>query len=200
MDRVAPITVAVEGSTDEFVIRRLLSHVGLQHYQVIGKNGKHDILAKLPQYNRAAQHWPWLVCVDLDHDAECALQFISEYLPDPSPNMYFRVAVRAIESWLLADRNGIAGYLGIAAANVPLGPDDLSNPKEVLINLARRSTRKALRDDIVPRVGSGARVGPGYISRIAEFVTGAANRWRPEVAAATSPSLNKCINILNALG
>ena len=44
------------------------------------------------------------------------------------------------------------------------------DPKTTLINLARRSRRRAIREGIVPREGSGGRVGSGYPGRLIEFV------------------------------
>lgn len=196
MEQANFISVVVEGTTDEIVFTRIFHYVGIDHYRVMGKNGKEDILKKLSNYNHAAQHSNWLVCVDLDNSAECAPEFVADKLPIPAENMIFRVAVRSIESWLLADHTRFAAYLRIADANIPRQPDTLLNPKVSLINLVRRSHRTQLREDIVPRDGSGAQVGPGYVSRIGEF---AIDQWRPEIAAENSPSLRKCIDALLTL-
>jgi hypothetical protein len=56
------------------------------------------------------------------------------------------------------------------------------------------------REDIVPRQGSGSRVGPGYAGRLIEFVMTAEHRWRPGIAAQRSDSLWRCIEALQALG
>lgn len=69
-------------------------------------------------------------------------------------------------------------------------------PKQALVNLARTSRRRAIRDDMVPREGSGRAVGPGYTSRIIEFVS---NHWRPEQAAHVSDSLRRAIARLEIL-
>ena len=37
-----------------------------------GKKGKDGLLRNLDGYNRAARFSPWVVLVDLDHDADCA--------------------------------------------------------------------------------------------------------------------------------
>jgi len=195
--RASPVSVLVEGITDEVVVRRLLAYVGLPCGIVYGKQGKSYVLRQLMAYNRAAQFAPWLVVVDLDQDAECAPAFVRETLPSPSQGMQLRIAVRAIESWLLADRERIAAYLGIPIVRIPANPDVEPDPKEVLIDLARQSRRRALREDIVPRAESGARVGPGYVGRIIEFLTGSAQPWRPEVAAQHSDSLRRCVEALH---
>jgi hypothetical protein len=109
------------------------------------------------------------------------------------------VAVRAVEAWLLADAERLAAFLGIRAALIPRDPDAEHDPKTTLVNLARRSRRRAIREDIVPREGSGGRVGPGYVGRLIEFVTAAENGWRPGVAAGRSDSLRRCLEALQVL-
>lgn len=113
--------------------------------------------------------------------------------------MVFRVAVRAIEAWLLADRERIAAYLGVSLHSVPALPDALADPKQALVNLARKSRRRAIRDELVPREGSGRQVGPAYSSRLQDFVLHPADGWRPEVAAGNSDSLARCIRAIERL-
>jgi len=194
-----PVNVLVEGVTDEAVARRLLEAVGLACGNVYGKHGKGALLERLPNYNRAARFAPWLVLVDLDHDADCAPPFVRNVLPEPAAGMRLRVAVQAVEAWLLADAERLAAFLGVRAALVPPDPDAEHDPKTTLINLARRSRRQAIREDIVPREGSGGRVGPGYAGRLIEFVMDADRRWRPGVAARRSDSLRRCVETLETL-
>jgi hypothetical protein len=113
--------------------------------------------------------------------------------------MCFRIAVRAIEAWLLADRERLATLLGVATNLLPGNPDEVGNPKTALVDLARRSRRRAIRDELVPRAGSGRAVGPLYTSRMIEFVEDTAAGWRPEQAARQSDSLARCITRLRAL-
>jgi hypothetical protein len=62
-----------------------------------------------------------------------------------------------------------------------------------VVDLARRSRRRAIRDDFVPREGSGRRIGPLYTSRMIEFVEDMTAGWRPDEAARLSPSLARCL-------
>ncbi|MEO8972654.1 MAG: hypothetical protein ABI406_13775 [Ktedonobacteraceae bacterium] len=71
-----------------------------------------------------------------------------------------------------------------------------ANPKEKLVNIVRRSTTNGVRNDFVPRQGSGAHVGPRYVKLLNEFTE---KYWRPEVAAKRSGSLNRCIDALSAV-
>jgi len=194
-----PVNVLVEGITDEAVVRRVLEYVGLTCGTVYGKGGKGAMLERLTNYNQAARFAPWLVVVDLNHDAECAPAFTRSVLPNPASGMRFRVAVRAIETWLLADAKRLAAFLGIPVARVPLNQDAEPDPKTTLINLARRSSRRTIREDIVPREGSGSRVGAGYPGRLIEFVMAAKRPWRPEVAIRYSDSLRRCVQALQTL-
>jgi len=193
------IYVAVEGFTDEIVVRRILKYVNLRCDLVRGKNGKSSLLKQLDKFNQAAQYNNWLIVLDLDQDAECAPTYVQTVLPNPSLGMLLRIAVREIEAWLLADRESLAAYLGISRDIIPINPDLENDPKLTLINLARRSRKAQLREDIVPRQNSGARIGVGYPSRIQEFVEFSKNQWRPEIAETNSDSLRRTIKALQKL-
>ena len=112
------VNILVEGRTDEPVAKRLLGHVGLEAGTVYGKRGKPHLLERLPNYNKAADHLPWFVIVDLDMDTSCPPEAIATWLPNPSSAMRFRVAVRAIEAWLMADRENMAKFLGVARSAI----------------------------------------------------------------------------------
>jgi len=196
---VPPINVLVEGIMDEVVVRRLLEYVGLTCGIVYGKSGKGYVLRRLPRYNQAARFAPWLVVVDLNRDAECGPALVRSVLPHPASGMQFRVAVHATEAWLLADAERLAAFLGIPVARIPPNPDAEPDPKTTLINLARRSRRRAIREDIVPREGSGGRAGPGYPGRLIEFAMATEHMWRPEVAIQHSDSLCRCLKALETL-
>lgn len=192
------ITGAVEGDLDEALLRRIATHAGCCLEIVHGREGKPSLLQRLIGYNNAARFSPWVVLVDLDRDCDCVPLCLHQWLPRPSRHMCFRVAVRAIEAWLLADRERMAHWLGIAEANFPNDPDSLDNPKQQLINLARRSRRR-IRNDLVPRDGSGRAVGPLYNARIVEFIENQHSGWRPDHALRHSDSLARCIKHLHRL-
>jgi hypothetical protein len=187
---MAIYTLAVEGDADVSVVRRILEHVGTEAGVVHGLRGKYLIDASIGGYNHAARHSHWLVVRDLNGDAPCASALRAALLPAPAPGMCFRIAVRAMEAWLLADAERIAQFLGISAGLVSRDPDNLANPKRELINLARRARSRAIREDLVPPPHSTAQVGPGYTGRISAF---AAEAWRPATAARSSSSLARCI-------
>ena len=93
----------------------------------------------------------------------------------------------------------IAAFLGVRAALIPRNPDAEDDPKAALVNLARRSRWRMVREDMVPREGSGGRVGPVYAGRLIEFVAAGERSWRPDVAARRSDSLRRCVEALRTL-
>jgi hypothetical protein len=190
------VNVVVEGIIDEYVAKRLLNHVDLEVGTVYGRKGKTYLLQHLHNYNQAAHFTPWFVVVDLDQDAECPPQAVDQWLANPAKGMRFRVAVQAIEAWLMADRENMARFLGVAVSklqhNINLDP----NPKQTLINIARTSRIRNIREDLVPRQLSGARVGPLYVSRLTQFVE---ESWRPDLAENECDSLRRCIYALSTL-
>lgn len=70
------------------------------------------------------------------------------------------------------------------------------DPKQTLINIARTSRSRSIREDIVPRQESKAKVGPLYVARLSEFTE---NHWQPDEAANRSESLRRCIKALSTL-
>lgn len=89
-----PITLAVEGPTDEAVARRLLAEAGIEAGPVYLRNGKHFLDSRLDACNSAARISRWLVLRDLDDDAPCAPALTASLLPRPSPGLRLQIAVQ----------------------------------------------------------------------------------------------------------
>ena len=190
---VSVISAAVEGTLDEAIVRRLIEHAGSQAGTVYGKNGKPFLKERIGGYNNAARHAPWIVLVDLDSERDCAPPLREAWLSHPAPQMCFRVAVRAVEAWLMADAERLAAFIGVAGRRIPADPEREEHPKQAMVNLARSSRRRDVRQDMVPRDGSGRTVGPAYTSRLVEYAT---DRWRPDVAARRAESLRRAVACL----
>ena len=189
------VRVATEGDLDYAVARRLLGDVGLEWDRVAPARGRESLLNKLAGYNRAAAHEHWLVLIDLDRD-QCAPTLLREWIPAPADGMVVRVAVREIESWLLADR-GIARRLRVPASALPRLPDDIEAPKRFLVDLVRAQCKtKMVRNRILPGPRSTS-VGPRYSGFLGEFVE---SKWEPRRAAERSPSLGRAIGAVERLG
>jgi hypothetical protein len=96
----------------------------------------------------------------------------------------------------MADVESLASFLVVSSSKLKRHTEFDPNPKEALLDVARTSRNKSIREDIVPRQGSGAKVGPLYVARITEF----AERYlRPDIAAENSESLRRCIRTLSTL-
>jgi hypothetical protein len=186
----------VEGIVDEAVARTLIIFAGASAGPVYGKQGKPFLQQRIAGYNAAARHTPWIILLDLDRDYDCAPLLRASWMPQVSPHLCFRVAVRAVETWLLADADRIAAFLGVGGRRVPADPEALEDPKSSMVALARSSRRKDIREDMVPRDQSGRQVGPAYASRLIEF---ASSWWRPQVAVQRSDSLRRAIDCLRRL-
>lgn len=108
-----PIQLAVEDDLSEAVLRKILSTSG-RPYAVgtcyLGR-GFGYLRKTIHGFNNAAKGTPYLVLTDLDQ-AECPPNLIGAWLQVPiHANLVFRVAVREVEAWLLADRAGLARFL-----------------------------------------------------------------------------------------
>jgi len=190
------VSGAVEGIVDEAVLRRLLQELDATPGPIHIAGGKSRLRDRISGYNQAARHQPWVVLVDLNHEAVCAPELRVSWFPAVNEFMCFRVAVRETEAWLLADQQRIAQFLDVSVRRIPSLPDELDDPKAAVVDLARRSGRRDIREDMVPRPRSRRSEGPAYASRLIEF---AQQLWRPTVAESRSDSLRRCRQALLGL-
>ncbi|MCJ7631139.1 hypothetical protein MUP77_01875 [Candidatus Bathyarchaeota archaeon] len=157
-------------------------------------NGKGWIKSRIRGLNNAAIGMPYLVLVDLNTSYRCAPELINNWISKgKNTNLLLRVAVTEVESWILASGDVFCKYLGVRSGSIPKLVDHIPNPKEFLISLAKKTRKKNLRIDIVPRDASTAKIGPDYNGRLIRFVT---DIWDPYQAAENSGSLKKTIHKL----
>jgi hypothetical protein len=190
------VNIVVEDILSEAVLRitisKYLANIEINH--CYGKSGYGYIKRNLSGFNNAAKGTPFIVLADLEE--ECAPLQISAWLQRPiHHNLLCRIAVREVEAWLLADRKGLARFLGINEYVISKEPDKINDPKRHLIDLARKSQKRVLREAIVPRLGSSAKVGPNYNGKLVNFVD---DYWNVTEAARNSESLRRAINAIKA--
>lgn len=173
----------------------MVSASGREIEQIYNTRGKGNLVRRVAGFNAAANHAPWVVLIDLDR-TPCAPALVRDLLPAIARQMRLRVAERAIESWILGDAESLAAFMSVQPGHVPADPDALTDPKGALVDLARRSRRRAIREDMVPRQGSGRAVGRAYEARLIEFVTRPEGGWRAAVAAERSESLHRCLRAI----
>jgi hypothetical protein len=193
---IGPFNVATEGYPDEVVAQSILRTLGFDVGNYYNCKGKSILDAKLHGYNAGARYWPWFVLRDMDHDADCAPDLLAALLPNPGRHMVFRIAVREIEAWLLADRGSFSHFFRVDRNRIPTQPDLLDDPKSTVLEIIQHSRSRAIRDAMLPRKNSGVTEGPGYAIQIAQFASGP---WQPRVAAVSSDSLNRCLRRLDSL-
>jgi hypothetical protein len=58
----------------------------------------------------------------------------------------------------------------ISVDNFPHKMDEIPDPKQFLIAKAKKSRKRNLKKDIVPRAGSTAKIGPNYNACLSNFI------------------------------
>lgn len=197
MSSPIPLVLAVEDLLQEEILRRMLQQIERPFFPgpCYMRGGFGYLKKKVAGFNEAAKGTPFLVLTDLDLDkGPCASDLMASWLAGPRhPNLIFRVAVHAVESWILADRVAFSRFLGVGADLIPSHLDEVDRPRKLLLELARRSRRRALREAIVPRPTSTAPFGPGYNGVLAEFLR---SSWRLAEARSHSHSLDRAARAL----
>jgi hypothetical protein len=191
------ITLAVEDPLSEAVLRTILRQSGRPYHvqSCIGLSGFGYLRKNIRELNHAARKLPILVLTDLDR-AECAPILRREWLNvSPHQNLMFRVAVREVESWIMAHRTEFAAFLGIRTDLIPTNPDGLNDPKRTLLDLTAKSRKRELREAMIPAPKSTAKVGPDYNGRLGEFVI---MNWDVREAAKNSLSIRKALRAITS--
>ena len=187
------VKAAVEGKLDDAIVRRLVANAGAEIVNVYRADGRANLISRIRGYAAAARYDRWLVLCDLDRD-ECAPKFVASAVQNPPALFCFRVAVRSVESWLLADP-GLAAHMEISLALLPHEPDSEPHPKQTLIRLAQRSRNRDIR------LGVGGDRGTSdapslYNSFLSDFVE---SDWDPAQAAGRSDSLRRAMEAVSRL-
>lgn len=189
------ITIATEDELSEAVGLRLVADI-LPRFEVtnmLRRGGNGYLKRKCLDFNRMALRHPVFLMTDLD-DTQCASALINSWFGQvpKNANLIFRVAVREVESWLLADHQGMATLLERGANNITLNPDHLPDPKQYLLRCAKRAPRD-VKNDLIRSKGALASQGLGYNSRLCSFVR---EIWAPEQASQRSDSLRRAVERL----
>jgi len=191
------INIAVEDKLSEAVFRSLIEkyRTDLSIKTCYCQGGSGYLKKKIRAFNQAARVIPFFVLTDLDRTV-CPPELIHKWLVyEKHPHLLLRVAVKEVESWLLADRENLSRFLSVSTARVPLDAEKIENPKEFLISLAHHSRKRTIRDGIVPRHGSTAFYGPDYNNLLINFVV---KDWDIETASGNSDSLARAITAIKS--
>lgn len=184
------VSLVVEDELQEVTLRKILSEIRKDLYvaNVFGKRGNLYIKDKIESFNRAAKYQPYIILTDLDQK-DCPLALINQWINFTlSENLLFRVVVKEIESWIMADRTNFSSYLGVSEATLVRDIESISDPKRHLCYLAGKSRKRDIRKGLMP-VGS-AKQGPFHNMLLTEFIM---NQWSIDNAKLHSPSLAKAV-------
>ena len=185
--------VIVEGTTDEPVINALMRAAGWADHEFLvwSVNGKGAIDRDLKNYWEAARVHPYVVFRDLDRDGGgCPVTLRAELVertPGESPDLLIRIVDQCIESWILADRQGVAEFCNRSAASIELPP---SHHKPYLLSLMKDVK------DAVEEKGRELDFGPAYKEHLQNLMN---HYWSIERAAAESDSLRRALKRLTDL-
>lgn len=197
------VHLLLEGFLEEPVAAKLVGYCGHQVGNIFGRKGAHYIHTRARNFIHLtkAGNAMFVLTDFMDSGCDCPVEACRKHFlaGDERDNKLFvcRFAVNELESWLMADREAIAAFLGISPTKIPRNPDSEIDPKRKLVNLARTSHKTKVQDLIVPSKGHGGPVGPGYRLSMTEFVN---KHWSPKRASRISPSLARCIRRLRELG
>jgi hypothetical protein len=187
------LIIAVEDELSGAVMSKLVACSGRNFTinRVFNARGNVRLREGMAKFRAASRVLPHIVLTDLDR-CPCPLELINNWsarqLP---PQLLFRIAVREVEAWLMADRAGIAQFLHIDISKVPQAPETEEDPKRTLINLARKSRKRRLAQEIVPETGSTAKIGVLYNAHFVNFVN---YFWDIEQARLCAPSLDRTLS------
>lgn len=196
-----PIRMAVEDALSETVLRRVLDE-RLARYEigaVYSRGGYGYLKRQTGAFNNAAKAYPFLLLTDLDQ-YDCPPDLVTSWLSgQPKHNSFlFRVAVREVESWLLADMARLAPFLHLRNTPAISAPESLTDPKQELLRLSLGSRVRRVREALVWRDSESGQLhqGPDYNGTLAPFVM---KHWDISAARSVCPSLERLFAALQRL-
>lgn len=182
------VVIATEDDLSEVVLRKILFDISVDYnvHTSLGKVGFGYLKQKIVSFNKMAKFMPVIVLADLDR-AESREALLESWLPgEKSDGLVFAVAVREVESWIMADSESFSDFLGVSKTVIPRAPDSIEKAKWKLLEVVGRSTKRTIKDEILPKRGSTSPVGLGYNENLSKYVL---ESWSLERARAASPSL-----------
>ena len=192
--RLKHIILAVEDELGEAVSTQILKRFDIEIWDTVFGEGYTYLQRKAMEFNRSANGAAIFMLTDLDSPQNCPPRLIQSWIKGAlNPQFFFRVAVMEVESWVMADRDGAANFLSIPVNRIPRNTDEIPNPKEFLVSLARRSQKRTVREALIPAQGAILPVGNEYNAFLSEFVQ---EHWNLERAATASPSLKRTLDRL----
>lgn len=189
-----PLNLVFEDEISEFVMVKLAEESKKYFISNSYSGGGFGYIKKnIGGFNEAAKGCPFFVLTDLD-TVDCAPTLIDDWLGKSAHhNLIFRIAVREVEAWLLADIEGFSKFTGVSEANFRDNTEEIADPKAELLHLVKRCRIRKIKEDILPK-NEFAAVGPNYNGRLGEFVM---KHWSISRAMQRSDSLRRAMKHLS---
>ncbi len=173
---------------------------GLPRWDLAGESinthGVTKLVTALPRYMQLAANVQAVLCI-ADSDHACVKTLREQWLPSAPPRRFLlRIAVSEAESWVLADREATAAFFGVAAKHVPDRPEEVPDAKRTVLQLARLSKNRQLREEMVSALDIH-KAGSGYNLHLCRLVS---TVWQPQRAAGRSDSLRRALTRVADLG
>ncbi|ENO1078101.1 MULTISPECIES: DUF4276 family protein [Enterobacter cloacae complex] len=191
------ISIATEDIlTEEAMIKIIASKERFRIRCSLGKKGCGYLTSNLDKFNALANSHHVLLVLDLDnkHDLQEFKNNIEGQIRNKDEKLKIIVPVREIESWLLADREGLSKFLAVSKDKIDREPELLLDPKEKIINLARQSRDSNIKKGIPPKQGAAAKMGLSYNTLLCSFIR---EHWDITRAFELSPSLRETISFID---
>ncbi|MDR2756629.1 MAG: DUF4276 family protein [Planctomycetaceae bacterium] len=199
----------VEDAPSQAVLQKIIDSFNNQGTIIFGfregfpkiMNGFSKIKERLPVCIDMGKNGLYSISlIDLDKEHCCPPSLIRNWLnidngkPIELPEKtLIRVAVREIESWIMADRKKFAKYFDLTESLIPPIPDKIRDPKKEFFSLLRKKERQKFRR-MLP--GKNSSIGSDYNDIMCDFIE---RHWLPTRAENNSPSLRRMLNRLRAL-
>lgn len=189
---MTPLAIATEDPLSEAVVLKILKSLGVDYGtpQLLGMGGSGNLKSRMKSWVQMASFSTVILLTDLD-EVVCPVKLVSDWLGnyEKPDNLIFRVAVKEVEAWLLADSSAAKALLG-SKLKLPNCVDELIDPKQHLLQAAKFS-KKSIREELIRYDGSNVYQGLGYNNLLSGWV---AEEWCPVKASELSPSLGRAIN------
>lgn len=184
---------ALSCALGEQLVRRCLPtwQLASPSINTMGVTHLRKALHRYADYSRNA--YP-VLCI-ADTDGGCALELVRSWEPVAPHRLLLRLAVPEAESWAMADPDGFASAFQVPAVKVPREPDKVTDAKATVLAMARRSSSRAIRNEVVSAFDP-AKQGTGYNLHLCHFVHSV---WKLSAAIERSPSLQRAASRVQAL-
>lgn len=189
------IVLATEDELSETLGEKLIKEANNKLFVSLKlrKGGFGYLKSRLGKLCELSKRQSVVIFTDLDK-VDCPKKLLDEWFAgiNKPDGMMFRVVVREIEAWVMADCAAFSKFFGVSPAKIPFNPDSLPDPKATLLKIVEGS-RREIREAMIAKKGALAIQGVGYNTLLCEFVR---KEWSSSRALERSGSLRRAFERL----